>query len=442
MEKDNVYIKKAKDFFRKLFDNDASIVDAASANELARKYFPQKKEVFSDNKKGLFTTKFELKSGKIIYLDSHYPWSSFSPQIVNTKNKNTKSNKNTIMSRAYLLPLNLIIYGAPGTGKSRKIKDDLRDGIVYRTTFHPDTDYATFVGCFKPSMDNNIIVYKFQRQVFMDAYVKAWEEYLTYNNTISKVNSEEKDTSTQTTYKHVFLVIEEINRGNCAQIFGDIFQLLDRNKKGFSEYAINPDKDIEDELKKEVNSTSIQNAIKIECEINNNHNNNAYYLALPPNLHIWATMNTSDQSLFPMDSAFKRRWEWEYIKIDYTNKQIELDDVLDSNGNKRNYSEVLEKINARIKTILHSADKQMGVFFVKSKDDKTISFKDFRDKVIFYLFNDVFKNNKKFAEEFFCQDYPANFLFEDLLSRDDKDQKKIVNKWLSGKDYFGENNEQ
>jgi hypothetical protein len=120
----------------------------------------------------------------------------------------------------------------------------------------------------------------------------------------------------------------------------------------------------------------------------------------------------------------------------------ELDDVLDSNGNKRNYSEVLEKINARIKTILHSADKQMGVFFVKSKDDKTISFKDFRDKVIFYLFNDVFKNNKKFAEEFFCQDYPANFLFEDLLSRDDKDQKKIVNKWLSGKDYFGENNEQ
>lgn len=368
MEKDDVYIKKAKDFFRKLFDNDASIVDAASANKLAREYFPKKTEVFSDNKKGLFTSKFKLKSGKIIYLDSHYTWSSFSPQKVNTKNMNTKSNKNTIMSRAYLLPLNLIIYGAPGTGKSRKIKDDLRDGIVYRTTFHPDTDYATFVGCFKPSMDNNNIVYKFQRQVFMDAYVKAWEEYLTYNNnSISKVNSEEKDTSTQTTYKHVFLVIEEINRGNCAQIFGDIFQLLDRNKKGFSEYAINPDKDIEDELKKEVNSTSIQNAIKIECEINNNHNNNAYYLALPPNLHIWATMNTSDQSLFPMDSAFKRRWEWEYIKIDYTNKQIELDDVLDSNGNKRNYSEVLEKINARIKTILHSADKQMGVFFCQIK---------------------------------------------------------------------------
>ena len=109
MEKDDVYIKKAKDFFRKLFDNDASIVDAASANKLAREYFPKKTEVFSDNKKGLFTSKFKLKSGKIIYLDSHYTWSSFSPQKVNTKNMNTKSNKNTIMSRAYLLPLHQVL---------------------------------------------------------------------------------------------------------------------------------------------------------------------------------------------------------------------------------------------------------------------------------------------------------------------------------------------
>ena len=279
--------------------------------------------------------------------------------------------------------LQQIFYGAPGTGKSHKIKENEQvknaeeKKLVFRTTFHPDSDYSTFVGAYKPTMKpvadkykavagkDEEITYSFVPQAFLQSYVAAWK------------NPDEK----------VFLIIEEINRGNCAQIFGDLFQLLDRDENGVSEYKIKADADIKAHLEKELGQDS--DGIK-DGE-----------LCLPKNLYIWATMNTSDQSLFPIDSAFKRRWDWKYVKIKNEHKDWKVDidiKTKDSAGNettaKLDWYEFIDKINEIIASMTSSADKQLGYFFCKpkTKDSKEIDAETFVSKVIFYLWNDVFKD--------------------------------------------------
>lgn len=284
-------------------------------------------------------------------------------------------------------PLQQIFYGAPGTGKSHKIKENEwvknaeEKKLVFRTTFHPDSDYSTFVGCYKPTMKENVIskngvetkeeqiVYRFIPQAFSKAYVAAWKS--------------EDD---------VFLIIEEINRGNCAQIFGDLFQLLDRGSDGFSEYPIDADTDlgsyISNELKKSKRE-DIPNDIR-----------EGKKLVLPSNFYIWATMNTSDQSLFPIDSAFKRRWDWKYVKIKDEGKgwKVDIDIKVKENEEettkKLDWGELISKINEIIASMTSSADKQLGYFFCKpkTKDSKEIDAETFVSKVIFYLWNDVFKD--------------------------------------------------
>ena len=270
-------------------------------------------------------------------------------------------------------PLQQIFYGAPGTGKSHEVKkqtgelsDDGEDKNlpnVFRTTFHPDTDYASFVGCYKPSMrktgkkhqvdgkdvDDEEIIYEYIPQTFTDAYVYAYKN------------------PTEQTY----LVIEEINRGNCAQIFGDLFQLLDR-KNGVSEYRIKADKDLAIFLNEELGKDA--DGIKDGK------------LCLPANLNILATMNTSDQSLFPMDSAFKRRWEWKYIKIADAHKNWKIE----TNG--EDWYEFIKQINKIINNMTSSADKQLGYFFCQANEEKDITTETFVSKVLFYLWNDVFKD--------------------------------------------------
>ena len=364
--------------------------------------------------------------------------------------------------------LQQIFYGAPGTGKSNKIKEEVDNlgKIHFRTTFHPDSDYSTFVGCYKPKSHKknmlngnginetqllssffdsnspkynrmnkarylyealvhtkdirdlgldaqmvadklnakgftgcaytteatcmynifdwlkedgyiveNKITYEFTPQAFLKAYTEAWKH--------------------QATGDPVYLIIEEINRGNCAQIFGDIFQLLDRDPQGFSRYEISPDSDIQDYIGSL--GLSISGIVNSEGKDVSAEIASGEILKLPDNLYIWATMNTSDQSLFPIDSAFKRRWEWKYIKIkegkDGNGNKLDwkVDVKMDESGTLLSWWDFIKKINEIIASMTSSADKQLGYFFCCAKDG-VIDEETFVSKVIFYLWNDVFKD--------------------------------------------------
>ena len=309
------------------------------------------------------------------------------------------------------LTLQQIYYGAPGTGKSKTIKDLTFGESVIRTTFHPDSDYASFVGTYKPITEevtlrdcygkkvideetNEVvkeerIAYKFIPQAFLEAYVKAWK----------KLGSSKKQ----------YLIIEEINRGNCAQIFGDLFQLLDRNEYGFSDYPIVADKDMQKYLEKEFAGWEITNKDEINQLYGEANMVNLIMkgerLVLPSNLYIWATMNTSDQSLFPIDSAFKRRWDWKYVPI-HEGRDKETNAPLNwyiNTGDKQyDWWSFISKVNELIGSLTNSEDKKLGYFFCKAKDGE-IDADLFVSKVIFYLWNDVFKDygfdDKDFQDE-------------------------------------------
>lgn len=373
-------------------------------------------------------------------------------------------------------PHQTIYFGSPGTGKSHGVKKLIAKAkennpriIEIRTTFHPDTDYASFVGAYKPvlqkdtkvsrkysedelaaiyvkdvvptehlatghieprikfgieycqhfggnlanysinrilelagielatgCMEDRIgrtyvkyginvglnlkqthptstISYEFVPQVFTKAYVEAW-------------NNLEQNTP-------VYLIIEEINRGNCAQVFGDLFQLLDRKENGYSEYPVEAD-------------TDLANYLIDTLGWGDQHPGIKEGLCLPPNLHILATMNTSDQSLFPMDSAFKRRWEWKFIpttppkgeertlnlSFDKETK-TEYKTIINAGDYEYSWTEFLSKINSKIQKATHSEDKQLGFWFVKANyHSNEISISTFVSKVVFYLWNDVFKD--------------------------------------------------
>ena len=297
-----------------------------------------------------------------------------------TEDYSIQTSSNTISRQ-------VIYYGAPGTGKSHKIKEILGEckgcptdkkvpkENIFRTTFHPDSDYSTFVGAYKPTrgkkplyglngsttvrmqeggnpLNEETITYNFIPQAFLNAYIRSYQ-----------------------TTENVYLIIEEINRGNCAQIFGDLFQLLDRDEEGKSEYTIKADTDLKAYLEETLGTDN--EGIK-DGEI-----------CLPSNLYIYATMNTSDQSLFPIDSAFKRRWDWKYEPIKYKN----TDWVIDINGEKFSWVSFQRIVNSRILASTNSEDKMLGDFFV-NPHDKTITDKLFLNKILFYLWNDVCKDGE------------------------------------------------
>ena len=333
--------------------------------------------------------------------------------------------------------LQQIYYGAPGTGKSHEIKKKTKGEAVIRTTFHPDSDYSTFVGAYKPTMDDvdakvvpvilgesgtvfnknegtykeKRIVYQFVMQAFLKAYLGAWKKYAEADG--NEVNPQ-------------FLVIEEINRGNCAQIFGDLFQLLDRGDNGFSEYPIEADNDLQREIERafiEHKDYKLKEGVKINVEgavkdYTSNYGatlsediQSGRVLLLPSNLFIWATMNTSDQSLFPIDSAFKRRWDWRYIPIaqgkneDGTEKKWEIE-----GQGENSWWTFIQGINEVIDVTTHSEDKKLGFFFCKAQDG-VVKKETFVNKVVFYLWNDVFKV------------YGFKSVIFDMKGKDDKTEK-------------------
>ena len=364
-------------------------------------------------------------------------------QIANLVNAR-KTKSILIPNKDDLGALQKIYYGAPGTGKSFTIDDIAYDENSVRTTFHPDSDYASFVGAYKPTMENNYIhyvnsdgvvrytnpdknregrvhpgtekriVYKYVPQAFLKAYVAAWSNL-------------------DTPY---FLIIEEINRGNCAQIFGDLFQLLDRNNAGSSSYAIHADEDITQFLSdddKGFASLSDDQKDAIRAFVLHKDNGktqavgqdilNGKLLLLPPNLYIWATMNTSDQSLLPIDSAFKRRWNWKYMPIEYNpidkKTQQPIDWKFQIGDNIYSWGQFLSKINPEIYTLTESSDKQMGYFFAKADNATGIISEDvFLNKVLFYLWTDVFKDYDVSSEYFQNKNKHRSFLFTDFFDKE------------------------
>lgn len=391
--------------------------------------------------------------------------------LLNVASDNILNNSASVTKAIYAKESKqTIFYGSPGTGKSWTVQNDILDGVkddfIFRTTFHPDTDYSAFVGCYKPVKTkvgktgrvlsaedlaaiyvrdvvptehlktghieprikfgieyceyfggslgkydiNNVlelagielatgcledrvgmtyvkygvsvglkldtpkntgtITYDFVPQVFTEAYIKAW----------------------QNPTEQVYLVIEEINRGNCAQVFGDLFQLLDR-KKGVSEYPVKAETALAEYLSNVLEGDAAEGIRDGK-------------LSLPANLNIIATMNTSDQSLFPMDSAFKRRWDWKYIpttppadksrtmELSFKDKTTtKYGTTIDAGDYEYDWTEFLDKINEKIQNATHSDDKQLGFWFVKTEEGaEEITISSFVSKVVFYLWNDVFKD--------------------------------------------------
>lgn len=335
--------------------------------------------------------------------------------------------------------LQQIYYGAPGTGKSFEVKDTTKRYSTIRTTFHPDSDYSTFVGAYKPVMEETPvygaqgvevakekrITYSYVKQAFLKAYLGAWQKY-------SKGGE---------TAEPQFLVIEEINRGNCAQIFGDLFQLLDRSDNGFSTYPIEADSDLQNEIKKafaEGGEYAIENGLDVDDAVDGYTSNygetlsdeikNGRVLLLPNNLYIWATMNTSDQSLFPIDSAFKRRWDWRYVKIADARKGWKI-----QCGNEYcDWWTFVKEINKKIAKETSSDDKKLGYFFCKPpKDSDTITEDKFVGKVLFYLWNDVFKDGDISLFKI-SDDEKAEICFDAFYGSDNKVNVEAIRKFLVG----------
>lgn len=475
--------------------------------------------------------------------------------LFNSDDKQSVENiKNTTLS------YQRIYYGAPGTGKSHIIQDFTQGKCVIRTTFHPDSDYSTFVGAYKPTtkkvpmrdvtgkvikengkdVTEDHIIYEFVKQSFLKAYVEAWRRYVNMKNDVStpqKSNSsvisvipeilsenelvtkmkelmndgwgypcqrfgvkywkslkgfnrtsrkhllslcelsdsmdieltkgisvgewletmmisdhkeffdnlsiEDKDDNhSVSTNTSVFLIIEEINRGNCAQIFGDLFQLLDRQDNGFSEYPIEADADIQKEI---ANAFEKGGEYELSEDFNVNYAIHDYcsnhekedkskntlsedikegrILLLPPNLFIWATMNTSDQSLFPIDSAFKRRWDWQYIPISDGRKGWKIK----ANGKRYDWWQFLQKINDQIGSTTNSEDKKLGYYFCKAKNG-IIDAETFVGKVLFYIWNDVYKDFAEEAGDLFKDEDGGILSFSRFYTVDEDGKTKIVEK--------------
>jgi hypothetical protein len=303
-----------------------------------------------------------------------------------------KINGKYLLRRVKTQPAtNAIYFGPPGTGKSDAIKKQIQGSEYFRTLFHPEYTNADFVGSYRPVVGyendplNMVLGHEgeqLSRPINYFAFVPG-------PFTRALVKALNCKTS-------VFLLIEEINRGDCAAIFGDIFQLLDRDDAGRSEYGIEPSPELASYLKTN----------NVNCDIARDGK-----LYLPGNLSLLATMNTSDQSLLPMDSAFKRRWQWKSVSIDYDQliKYTESIRPFLFDGKSRwDWIETLHEINKNI-VLDKMEDKQIGPWFIKPSKDGAVSWDAFLNKALFYLWHDVFKDNQSTSESPFLTDNYKTF---------------------------------
>lgn len=382
-EKESDYAHQKRGKWHLLVAEDAALPDEEDGYEvfgeikksknllyLYRIYFHSKKSPLVKNT-APFSANISVKEDKLLPGESYGNVDSLQKILYKTKISPSRFS------------LNRIIFGAPGTGKSFCLNEDkdelLKNGGTYeRVTFHPDYTYAQFVGTYKPVTDENgDIKYEFVQGPFMRMYVKAL-----------------KDGNSEHPVPHL-LLIEEINRARVAAVFGDVFQLLDRDNDGVSQYGIQASEDVKKYLVRELHcDKSVCSEIK-----------------LPNNMFIWATMNSADQGVFPMDTAFKRRWDFEYLGVDdnedKVNCSVEL--VNDRPDTKVNWNAFRKAINKKLTEECHlNEDKLLGPFFLSGQvlaaDDNgnVVDAKKFREafknKVIMYLFEDA---ARQYRQKFF-----------------------------------------
>lgn len=266
---------------------------------------------------------------------------------------------------------NKIIYGAPGAGKSASVSKIVGENYI-RTVFHPETQYSDFIGCLKPHKDSSSgsITYSFRKGPFIQILEKALLN---------------PDT-------HYFLVIEELNRANTAAVFGEVFQLLDRNEDGKSEYPILiQDEDLYDALR---NVSGLEtNEFILERQ-----------LIIPNNLSIIATMNSSDQAVFPLDTAFKRRWSFEYLPIDFTDCATGEIPTHHTDLSKVEWKTLAQSINTVLVQLKVVEDKLIGPWFIKNSDlTEDQAGQTFIGKICSYLWDDALKY-KTHNDEIFKHD--------------------------------------
>lgn len=303
---------------------------------------------------------------------------------------------------------NVIFFGPPGTGKSYKVKEIVSGflGITadnsIRVTFHPEFSYFDLVGSFRPVVGWLKSVGSFEDADGINRNMEPRTYYRFEPGPLSralKLAAEKPNES-------IVLIIEEINRGNCAGIFGDIFQLLDRVKSsadssliGWSEYGIQPNSEWCGWLDRE---------IPVSSRV---YDHKRRVLRLPANLYLYATMNTSDQSLFPMDTAFRRRWGMSYVGIeDYDDQNakvpIHANDIIGVPWTK-----LMHELNKVIVAYTRTDDKQMGPWFVRKRSNSAfVDVVEFKSKVLFYLWADVFRDETSLVFD------PALNTYEEVLS--------------------------
>lgn len=325
-------------------------------------------------------------------------------------------------------PIQKILFGSPGTGKSYQVREIAKNELLIpfdedtktlkntiKTVFHPEYTYADFMGKLLPLTQNGSIIYKFYPGHFLRILGMAYKALIDGSD------------------ENFLLVIDELNRGNAAAIFGTVFQLLDRESDGWSSYEViisdmelfgllkemhfNPV--IQDEnflikpnLTKSNTSTLddfFENQAVDALKKGNFYGTRVFNLLknrrinIPNNLSIIATINTSDESIYYLDSAFKRRWDWEYVRSPsetFHGYPSELENVklIVNNEEKELWINYIIGINKFIKSnhqsIRRIEDKQIGWWFIKPENE-LVELQQVKDKLMFYLWDSVFVRDKK-----------------------------------------------
>ena len=328
-------------------------------------------------------------------------------------------------------PIQKILFGSPGTGKSYKVREIATNSLriqwnkqiqslenTIKTVFYPEYTYADFIGKLLPQTVGTSVIYKFYQGHFLRALGLAYKHLINASQ------------------ENVLLVIDELNRGNAAAIFGPIFQLLDRETDNWSTYDVNlseleivgllramgydaqtTDKNIQVDGS---NFDVFCQITKMKLEMSDNQNGLRVLenlitqrISIPNNLSIIATINTSDESIYFLDSAFKRRWDWEYVDVPGYGREKIQNIVIE--GRDEKWVSFVNKLNDFIKVNYHLIrrieDKQIGVWFLKSEDNQ-VTKKSIENKLMFYLWDSVFPRDRR--------------PLEDLLSKGDKQSIKLI----------------